>query len=264
MPAPRWLLYQAPGGSNLRNYGFRIKDDKIIVDLPLLTGEEADLVEATFTVQLAPSGQLEMPRWNAQPDKAKRLLFRSAHQDFSADLGGGEVLFLRRHLENRTTDELREGGIGPVWLKLVLDVDSQAPPEWLDSRGRTATPAAVHHFQTGLATKSKHSDGLLTGLRVLSVDLGLRHFASCSVFELVEGQPQNRLAFLADEQRNLWARHERSFVLAMPGETPDHETISSRKAAYDVLGMLHRDLSQTEGNSTLVGQRNFRRPPNSD
>ena len=41
--------------------------------------------------------------------EAKRLHFRSAHQDFSAEVGGAELLFLRRHLETRSFEELEEG-----------------------------------------------------------------------------------------------------------------------------------------------------------
>ena len=155
------------------------------------------------------------------------------------------------------------GAVGPVWLKLVMEVDSQAPPAWLDGRGRLATPATVNHFKTGLATKSRHMEGLATGLRVLSVHLGLRCFACCSVFELVEGEPQNRLAFLADESRDLWARHERSFVLALPGEMPDRKAIAARRAAEDEMGALRRGLSRLKALLRLSVREAVEEPPGS-
>ena len=151
---PRWSLYEAPGGSNLRNYDLPIHDGKIAVNLPLLS-RDGKLEESAVTIQLAPSGQMESPRWNVEPEgdpaEGKRLLFRSASQDFSAALRAVNSCFCRRHLENRKSEELGEGQVGPIWLKAVLEVDSQAPPGWLDARGRLLTPAAVHHFKTGLA-----------------------------------------------------------------------------------------------------------------
>jgi hypothetical protein len=131
---PRWCLYEAADGSNLRTYDIRINDGEVMLDLPLLTADGVRLKEKEFSVGLAPSGQMESPRWNGATKKARRLVFRSAHQEFSADLGGGEILFQRRYIENRKPEALREGEIGPVWFKLVMQLDSQAPPDWLDGR----------------------------------------------------------------------------------------------------------------------------------
>jgi len=241
---PRWIGYEAPGGGNLRTYGFEAGQDGITLCMPLLTQVEGGLAEMAFDVPLAPSGQLRSPKWNGKQGKARRLVYSSAQQTFSATPGGGEILFARRHLENRDPEELASGDVGPVWFKLVLDVDSQAPEGWLDGRGRVVTPPAVHHFNSGLATKSRHTDALVPGLRVLSVDLGVRTFAACSVFELVQGKPDGRLAFLADAERDLWARHERSFLLTMPGEAPAAQALTARRAAYDQLASLRRDLSR--------------------
>jgi len=139
---------------------------------------------------------------------------------------------------------------GPVWFKLTLDVQSKAPAEWLDGKGRISTPLEVHHFNTALANKSKHADKLAPGLRVLSVDLGLRTFASCSVFELVQEKPKNGLFFPAADDREegdsnkLWAKHIRSFKLALPGETPTIKERKARKAAVDEVRSLRRDINR--------------------
>ena len=241
---PRWTNYEAEGGSNLRTYKLAVEHSALAVGLPLLTSGQTGLREETFAIPLARSGQLESPAWNGLPGKQKRLTFRSAHQDFSASLGGSEVLLCRRHLENRKTEELARGDVGPIWFKLVLDVDSKAPQQWLDARGRAVTPPIVHHFNTGRATQSRHAASLQPGLRVLAVDLGLRSFAACSVFELVGGKPVAGVAFLADADRDLWARHERSFLLTLPGETPDGAALAARTAAYDQLGLIRRDVNR--------------------
>ena len=244
---PRWTNYEPKGGSNLRNYELVVDRGRVTVKLPLLTRADGGLVEASFDVPLAPSGQLASPGWNGQTGKARRLLFRSAHQDFSAAPGGSEILLDRRHLENREPAQLAAGDVGRVWFKLVLDVDSQAPGDWLDGRGRPATPALVHHFNTGRARKSRHTHALEPGLRVLSVDLGVRTFAACSVFELVAGQPESGLAFLADEELDLWARHERAFLLSLPGEAADAKVRAARNRAYDEMGTIRRDVQRLRG-----------------
>jgi hypothetical protein len=244
---PRWIGYEAPGGANLRTYGLEFDGRGTThLRLPLLAQEDGGLEEKKFDVSTARSGQFTFPRSNDAKGKARRVVYSSAHQEFSAKLGGAELLFSRRHLESRDEQGLCVGDVGPVWFKLVLDVDSQAPAGWLDGRGRVAPPGEVHHFNSGLATKSRHADSLAPGLRVLSVDLGVRTFASCSVFELIEGQPEKGLAFPADPGRGLWAKHERSFLLPLPGETPAAEVLRARSAAYDELGSLRRDLRRVK------------------
>ena len=42
-----------------------------------------------------------------------------------------------------------------------------------------------------------------------------------SVFELVHGEPMKGMSFRADADQDLWAKHERSFLLAIPGKAPD-------------------------------------------
>lgn len=241
---PRWPSYEPAGGSNLKKYDIVIDKSAVLVTLPLLTQGNGGLREKTFNIPLAPSGQIETPAWNGKPGKQRRLLFRSAHQPFSAALGGSEILLDRRHLENRQPEELTEGDVGSVWFKLVLNVDSKAPPDWLDGRGRIQTPPTMHRFNTGFVTRSRHADSLEPGFRVLSVDLGVRTFASCSVFELVQGRPAKGMAFLADANRDLWAQHERSFILTLPGETPNAAAWAARRDAGQQLGRIRRDLNR--------------------
>ncbi|NQT40732.1 MAG: type V CRISPR-associated protein Cas12b [Planctomycetes bacterium] len=239
---PKWTGYEAPGGANLRNYGLTIEQAGLTVTLRLLSIGDDGLQEEPVEIPLAPSAQLDAPSWRGEGRRDRRLVFRSANQEFSAQLGGSEILFHRRHLENREAAGLADGDVGSVWFKLVLDVDSQAPADWLDGHGRVAVPPTVHHFNTALANRSRHTADLGPGLRVLSVDLGLRTFAACSVFELVEGKPPKGLAYLADRDKDLWAQHERSFLLTLPGEKADGEQAAGRRAAYEELGSLRRGL----------------------
>ncbi len=246
---PRWTAYEAPGGGNLRNYSFEISGNDLALRLPLLRRVESGLEEDSqrAEIALAPSGQFQSASWKGDGKPNRHLTYYSAHEQFSAELGGAEILYRRRHLENRKVKELEQGDIGPVWLKLVLDVQPNAPEGWFTPRGRVVTPPTVHHFNTALVNRSKHAPDLVPGLRVLAVDLGVRTFAACSVFELVQGEPGNGMAFLADQERDLWARHERSFLLPLPGEAVDSQLLAARRAAYNQLGLLRRDLGRLKG-----------------
>ena len=235
-------MYEAPGGTNLRNY--KLSEDSYVNLSLLYCSEEGGLKEEEFTIKLATSGQLRQLKIIKDGKKTK-IKYQSAHQDFEGIPGGSEILFDRPALENRSPAMLAEGVHCPVWLKLTVDVSSKAPREWLNSRGKVQASPAINHFKTGLANKSKHSDKLEAGLRVLSVDLGLRTFASCSVFELVDKKPEKGLFFETDLP-NFWARHERSFKLTLPGEeVGEKQSVKkARKAAMDEVYSIRRDIRQ--------------------
>jgi hypothetical protein len=250
---PRWVLFEAPGGTNLRNYEIKNHNSKLSVLLLLL--KEADngrLIEKKFSIRLSPTAQLS--DLNLLKHKKKTCLrYRSAHQVFEGVPGGAEILFHRLYIEHheRLEAPIVGGSIGPAWFKLTLDVTTQAPEEWIDVKGRAVTPLEVYHFRTALSPKkTKYADKLQPGLRVMSVDLGLRTFASCSVFELQIGKPNNRLFFpVADGLQNddpgkLWAKHERSFKLCLPGETPSTKEKTARKTVMKELRAIRTDISR--------------------
>ena len=247
---PRWAMYEAVGGSNLRNYTLTPNDGGIALDLQLLhLDETGTCIEKPFQVNLAPSGQLKGLKVENVTDgnkPATRLHYRSSHQNFTGEPRGAELLFDRNYLEHGDRSESSlTCQPGPVWLKMTLDVKSMAPENWLDGRGRVATPAEVHHFNTALSNKSKHTEKLSPGLQVLSIDMGLRTFATCSVFELVSKQPEKGLYLsLADlsSAEGYWAKHLRSFKLALPGETPSKKEKAARQQAIDELYSLRSDI----------------------
>ncbi len=250
---PRWVMYEAPGGTNLRNYSINAAEKGLYVRIPLLMRDaDAALKEADFPIPLAASAQLSsLSIEDGGKGNEKLLKFRSTHQDHEASLGGAEILFDRTYLEHdERNDESFFQRPGPVWFKLTLDVQSKAPTDWLDGRGRVATPPAVHHFNTALSKPSKYKDKLKPGLRVLSVDLGMRTFAACAVFELVQGRPEHGLCFPAADGRDnndpekLWAKHERSFKLTLPGETPTERERKARTEAWDEIRSLRRDINR--------------------
>jgi len=236
---PRWCMYEAPGGSNLRNYELKKVNSDLKLKIALLERQpDSTLCESSFEVFLAPSGQLANLSEEKVDGVQKKLKFSysSSHQQYSGEPGGAEILFDRPFMEHKSDESIIESGNpGPVWFKLTINVDYLGPKEWLDGRGKIQTPPSVHHFNSGLAKKSKHTSLLEPGLRVMSVDLGLRTFASCSVFELVKGKPKAGLCYPAADGKNdsdpakLWAKHERSFKLSLPGEDVSKEAIAKRR-----------------------------------
>ena len=234
---PKWLNYEPLGGTNLYTYTLTECDHKLQLGLPLLTADDSGLIETSISIPLAPSKQLADPQITTNK-KQQHVRFSVAHQSMSAVLKASDVLLDRRHLENRSNEQLRQGDVGSIWLKLVFNVDSQAPKEWLNARGKVATSPRVDHFLTSLSSRSKHRDKLEPGLRVLSVDLGMRTFASCSVFELVAGEPAKGTCFLADREKDLWAQHERSFLLSLPGEHVSTKAREARAVADQELRTL--------------------------
>lgn len=238
---PKWLNYEPTGGSNLYTYTLAESDQRLQLGLTLLATEDQRLIETSLSIPLAPSKQLESPQITTDGAQ-QQVRFCSAHQSMSAVLKSSDVHLDRRHLENRSNEQLRQGDVGSIWLNLVLDVNSQAPKEWLNARGGVATSPHVNHFLTTLSSTSKYQDELEPGLRVLSVDLGVRTFASCSVFELVDREPAKGTYFLADQERGLWAQHERSFLLSLPGEQVSSKVWDARHAANKEIRELRSSV----------------------
>lgn len=243
---PRWAMFEKPGGSNLRNYDLFQKEGRLFVKLSLLGLDDAGaLLESEHVIPLAASGQLGGPKLSLVKGANKKKLvleeFTSAHQRFSGEPGGSEILFDRGWMEGRDPRRIEAGDTGPVWFKLTLDVDTQAPPEWRDGKERPATPPEAHYFKTALVNKSKFEKDIGPGLRVLAVDMGLRSFAACSVFELVDSCPEKGL-FLSTPAPGLWARHERSFLLRLPGEDVGARALAARREADGELRTLKRGI----------------------
>ena len=247
---PRWVMFEAVGGTNLRNYRIRKCGERLAIAIKLLFEQKDGLLgEKEFLVRLAPSAQLSGLELTEEGKKTL-ISFKSNHQNFEGSPGGSEILLDRRRLDKFGSGEQLTDKVytGPVWFKLTLDIKPKIPAQWLDSRGRLSNPAELFHFRTALSKKSKFSDQLEPGLRVMSVDLGLRTFASCSVFELVRGKPEGGTFFPSadglglDDPSKLWAKHERSFKICLPGEKIPLKSELVRRAAMEELRSLRSDI----------------------
>jgi hypothetical protein len=239
---PRYAQWEAEGGSNLRTWRLRRgSGGELQIILPLLKrADGAGYEDADVILTLAPSGQFteDAPlERNGRP----AISYRATGGDImTGELGSADLLFDRSYLRHRTDVGIEAGDIGPVWLKMALELSPNLPAGWTGK-----LPKAALHFQTALNAKSKYQGDVSAGLRVLSVDLGLRTFGACSVFELRDTPPSSGIWFPADS--GLWAVHERSFLLDLPDADVGKPGLRWQDRAVAELRRLRRGLGRHRG-----------------
>lgn len=236
---PRSVQWEAEGGSNLKTYHVAFHDGALTVWLPLLTATENNLLqEEDHSFTAAPSGQLLKPVFQRRGNKLDVSYESSSGDVFTGQMGATDLLFDWNWLRHKAEDRVAGGYIGPVYLKLSIDLSPQLPDGWTERQ-----PKMVSHFLSAIGNNKYQSD-VVAGLRVLSVDMGLRSFASCSVFELKEGGGHDdRLSFPVDCS-GLSAVHERSFILRLPGEEVDRSGQEWRIAQRGELRLVRQGLSR--------------------
>ena len=257
---PRATQWSAEGDSNLRPYRLAMDAKGMLsARLSLLRRQDdGRLVDADATFRLAASSQIRVQRIGRRGKKAELAFITGAGDTHTAEVGSADLLFDRAHAIARTPAALAAGQIGPVWLKLSLDLDAELPAGWAKDHARFA-----RHFSAALGKPSKVEDAVRDGARVLSVDLGLRTFAACSVFMLRAERPvrDGALAFTVPiGARTLWASHERSFHLALPGEDASREGVTWRRTQEEELRRLRRALSRYRRVMRLTGLPAAERP----
>ena len=152
---------------------------------------------------------------------------------------------------------------GDVYLNFSLRVQSQSevrnqsrPPyatlfRMVGDRKRTYVQydKIVEYLKEHPDHRVKGSDGLLSGLRVMSVDLGLRTSASVSIFRVAEkdelkpnavGKPPH---FYDIKDTDLVAIHERSHLIKLPGETESKSLRAVRELRTEPLRQLRTQLT---------------------
>lgn len=239
---PRSAQWEAKGGSNLKTYTLtRAENGTLRVDLPLLAQSLTDsdrFEEVSLSFLVAPSDQLRNVTLSTS-GKAQRVEFKAATDEvLHGTLRSANLLLNWTYLRNRNETVIAAGDIGPVYFKLALDLDPILPAGWDGRR-----PQALIHFRTSLSMKSKFQEHLVPGLRVLSVDLGLRSFGTCSVYELKNITPDRGLWF-ALPNLELWAVHERSFTLTLPDERVGADGERWQSEAHRELTKLRRTLNR--------------------
>jgi hypothetical protein len=240
---PRAVQWAAEGDTNIRPYRLRqTATDGLMTDLSLLHRPSSDgkLHETRMAFRLAPSAQFRTTEFGSQNGKARVTFSNGAGETFLATVGSSDLLFDRHHLSRRQTVAIGAGDIGPVWLKLALDIDTQRPSAWTQGHGRF-----TRHFSAALGKPTKLEGDIQPGVRVLAVDLGVRTFATCAVFELhAHPPPHGAFAFpVPIQDRQMWAVHERSFHLDLPDEQPGKAGLTWRRGQRAELQRIRRAFS---------------------
>ena len=238
---PRSMEWEPEGGSNLRKYRLVAENGNLRASLPLLhpTGT-GGVTEVTHTFAIAPTTQFQRILFDRVEQRISLTYENQSGEVFTGQLKSSDLRFDWDYTRSHAVAALERGAVGPVFLKIAVEVDPILPPGW-DGK----LPAAVIHF-TSARGNEKRAAAVTPGLRVLSVDLGLRNFASCSVLELRDLPPApGKLAYRVEAAAGgLWAVHERSFVLHLPGEVPDPQGEAWRAAAATELQTLRRGLNR--------------------
>ena len=214
---PRSTQWEPKGGNNFKN--FNLTNDPsggLALALPLLKSkDDGGLMEETLEFAIAPSDQMQEPKLTTEGKKISIDYKQSSGENSRAVLGSADLMLKWSYVRNRELELVERGDIGPVFLKVALDIEKQVAVDV----GKIKS-GAIYHFQNAAGKKTKHAELVEPGMRVLSVDLGLRSFATCSVFELQAGDKRiapGKIYFpISDLGFN--AVHERSFTLKLPGE----------------------------------------------
>ncbi len=237
---PRSVQWEPRGGrsTNLRSYGLTVRDRKLIASLPLLSrSASGGYVETEHDIPVAPTRQFLQPLI-AGGSAGVAVEFRNqAGELFSGTLRSADLLLDWNTVFYRQKERLEQGDFGPAYLKVVVEIEPNLP-EGCDGK----FPKAVNHFTCAIGN-NKYASAVFEGLRVLSVDLGIRSFAACSVFQLSrERTTDSVLQFQVDG--GFWALHERSFLLKLPGEERDNRADTWRADVRAQLGTIRRCLNR--------------------
>ncbi|HJU20621.1 MAG TPA: type V CRISPR-associated protein Cas12b [Stellaceae bacterium] len=237
---PRAVQWSAEGDTNLRPYRLRpAANGTLEAELCLLRRRGDDKLEDVRQIfRLAPSTQFHPSQFGHRGKKAEIAFTNGAREQFTATLGSADLLLDRDHLSRRDPAQVAGGDIGPVWLKLALDLDRALPEGWKTDHARF-----TRHFAAALGKTTKAEETVHAGARVLAVDLGVRTFAACSVFRLFDQQPAGMGSFafpLHVSAAPMWAIHERSSRLDLPGEAPSREGEAWRREQREAMRRVRR------------------------
>ncbi|GLV14467.1 hypothetical protein Heshes_21510 [Alicyclobacillus hesperidum] len=283
---PIWTRFDKIGG-NLHQYTFLFnkfgQGKHAILFQKMIVAEKGVAKEVdSVTVPISPSQQLDklFPR----EAEERNLLWLSDHgadENFRGEFGGAKVQYRRDRLERLERDRglpeesrsLRQSMSDAVWASeqagdvyLNLSLRIQSRSEMRDERkppyaalfrfsGNTNRVYVNYDKLQGYLNENPDdgklgSEGLRSGLRVMSVDLGLRTSASISVYRVAAQEelgPDSKgrapVFFPISGVDNLVAVHERSQLLKLPGETDTKEIQKVRQQRLLALNQMRTQLA---------------------
>lgn len=256
----------------------------------LLTVEDGIAREVEdVIVPIAPSKQLDKLLPGGDRDSSIDLFVKdnAAPRIFHGEFGGAKIQYVRKVLERKRRRDQFEHDlrrfhvqtppvfneesrvqaakeVGHVFFNLSVRVQTQSelrgdrrPPYATLFRiiGDTArtyvnNDRLTDYIQAYPDQNILGSEGLRSGLRVMSVDLGVRTSASISVFRVAtrdelqkNSKGRSPFFYAISGTDNLVAIHERSQLLKLPGETESKELRRVREQRSFALNRLHSQLT---------------------
>lgn len=292
---PLWVRY---GGQESQTHKYRItpcgKDAKFEISIKTLAKQGNTIIENQLECLLADSKQfstVEVLTYKDVPDsiysqyksqkndkKAQWVKWSdpgSGHK-FYGKTGGAKLQFDRPTLEKNSKKPacLTAGSFGSAFINITMDLIpivqdfSQVDKAFKKYKPKEEnSPRMVSNFNedqlsTFVQTQADFGiNGLESGLRVMTVDLGLRSFAACSIFELSNEKPNKKgLIFpVADTSSPVWAIHQRSFLLRLSGEETDKNIDEKRKQVSSERLELRSAIRRQSNLLSLTGKGNDER-----
>lgn len=248
---PKWALF-SPTGTSAASADVAVENGILYATLDLAAGlDDGMLCPKSVRFMVARSRQLTDLRLvetkNEKGKKTSHFIVRSQDgldREVRLEVGGMDLMLDRRHVERIWARAggaalLASGAIGNAYLKIAMNVGDDL------SETLKRNDAARGYLSTSAASRpEKEAAGKapLPGVRILSVDLGLRIAASCAIFTW-NGQriPTN-------------CAPERTFALRLPGEVefgtqtrvpPETQQLRERrKEAQDRLYAMRASMFQ--------------------
>ena len=257
---PRFATFDPPANTNAPGFELRHRPDgglEVVLSLLAPNAKANGLMAATdFPFLLVPSRQIDRPQLTeTRNDKGKRLLHlgwreQSGTAASGGELGGSALLLSRQTIEHRPLGRLQAGEFGPVWFKLSVDLGADKAAAF--KAGKKVSAWLNAGIAKRLAADAKNTPPA-PGTRILAVDLGLRTAVSLSVWRIDEAsagqQPSRKQAspWRVEIGQGLVAVHERSAMLALPGEAPDPEIVARRLQTNLSVRQLLASISHMGG-----------------
>jgi hypothetical protein len=256
---PLWARYDARGG-DLHSYTIRMEDKKhlyVTFGKMLWPTENGWEERKEIEVALAPSKQVYHKGWRLKVHENPVGKQEVVYVDYSSQLplegvlGGAKIQFDRSYIEKRK-QTVASGDVGSVFLNVSVELNSlqemkngrlQTPigqalkviqadwPKVIDYRPKELLDWLQHSPET----TEKGIDAIATGMRIMTVDLGQRTSAAVSIFEVVNSKPDEKEGklYYPIQETGLYAVHQRSLLLELPGENVSKESHGKRAQRWN-------------------------------
>ncbi len=236
---PLWPRLDVPNGTNLNDYSIK-SDGKGGWDLglALLFPEGKNLIEKRETLPVAASGQMKYISATKDSPRDIILTDQGTGEKFNGKWGGASIRLNRDMLEKIKEKNLLLLKGRAVYVNLTLDLEGRKA---IPIRGFKKTPRGAAGAQFLVGLEEPEEIAKINDLGCLSVDLGVRQMAACSVFRMKTQAAQGKFTIHIPGVKKVM-EHERSFLLPLPGERPDPRVKALRNALWEKLRTLSNSL----------------------